>query len=141
LLPQNLVDLYEELSRANRCLDLQQLQSLLRSLCGSFRKAFILVDALDECNIAAERGSLLSTIQALRDASVKTFITSRPNLEDIKTQLDCVPQVEIVATDGDIRRYLRGKVRANHVFLKRISANPGLEDKILDGIASRACGM
>lgn len=133
--------LYERLSGANKRLDPQQLQSLLLSLCGSFGKAFILIDAFDECNIPAERGSFLSTIQALQDASVKTFITSRPNLDDIKTQLDHVPQVEIVATEGDIRRYLTGKVRANHVFIKRISSTPGLEDKILDTIASRASGM
>ena len=141
LLPQNLVDLYEEHSGANKCLDLQQLQQLLLSLCGSFSKAFILVDALDECNILAERDAFLTTIQALLNASVKTFITSRPNLEDIKTQFDHVPQVEIVATEGDIRRYLTGKVRSNHVFFKRISSTPGLEDKILDAIASRASGM
>jgi hypothetical protein len=80
-------------------------------------------------------------IQALLDTSVKIFITSRPNLEDIKIQFDHVPQVEIVATEGDIRRYLTGKVRANHVFFKRISSTPGLEDKILDTIAYRASGM
>jgi hypothetical protein len=139
MLPPELVDLYERLNGGDKRPDLDQLQKLLLSLCGN--RTFILVDALDECNITTERGLFLSTIQALQDASIKTFITSRPNLEDIKTQLDQVPQVEIVAIESDIKRYLKEKVNTNTVFRNRIASSPGLEGKIMDTIASRASGM
>ena len=126
--------------KGDKRLDLQQLESLLLSLC-DFNQTFIRIDALDECNVTTERGMFLSAMQVLQDASVKTFITSRPNLEDIKTQLDEVPQVEIVATESDIRRYLEEKVKTKPAFIKRVTSSPGLEKKILNTIASRASGM
>jgi hypothetical protein len=99
----------------------------------------VLVDALDECNAIDLRRPFLLVLQALHDASVNTFITSWLNLEDIKTQLCQVPQVEIVATESDIKRYVKEKTEANHVFMKRIT--PVLEEQIIDTIAGRASGM
>jgi hypothetical protein len=62
----------------------EELERLLLSLCDIFDHNFILIDALDEVNIFQERERLLSAVRVLQDASAKTFITSRPNLEDIK---------------------------------------------------------
>ncbi len=140
-LPQRLVDLYERLGRGDNHLDRQQLESLFLSLCSDFNRTFVLIDALDECNIATERSSLLSIIQALQDASVKSLITSRPNLEDINMQFDQALRVEIVAKESDVKAYLMGKVMANPVFAKRISSAPGLEKNIVETITSRASGM
>jgi hypothetical protein len=60
LLPK-LVDLYEHLDKANKHPDQQQPESLLLLLCGSFNRTFVLIDALDECTIAAESSLFLST--------------------------------------------------------------------------------
>lgn len=138
-LPQNLVDLYEQLGNGNVQPNLQQLQSLLLSLCGSFTRTFVLVDALDECNIIEERRLFLSTLQSLQEASVKTFVTSRPNHEDIRAQFSQVPQVEIAATENDIKRYVKQKMISNPVFMKRIT--PELKKEITDTITARASGM
>ena len=138
-LPRQLVDLYEQCNMQDKRPDLRQLTSLLLSLCTTFTQTFVLVDALDECNATNERRLFLSVLKALHEASVKTFITSRPSPEDIKTQLYEVPQVEIVATESDIKRYVKEKTEANHVFMKRIT--PVLEEQIIDTIASRASGM
>jgi hypothetical protein len=133
------VDVYEQLNIQNKRLDLRQLESLLLSLCSNFIQTFILVDALDECDAISARRLFLSALQALRKASIKTFVTSRPNPEDIKIQLYQVPQVEIVATESDIKRYIKEKTEANHVFMKRIT--PVLEEQIINTIAGRASGM
>jgi hypothetical protein len=138
-LPQKLVDLYEELDNGNKQPNLQQLESLLLSLCGSFTRTFVFVDALDECNVFQERRQFLSTLQSLQKASVRTFVTSRPNHEDIKTQFNQVPQVEIEATENDIKRYVKQRMTSNPIFMKRIT--PELEKEIIDIIASRASGM
>jgi hypothetical protein len=138
-LPRQLVDLYEQLKAQDKRLDQGQLESLLLSLCSIFTQTFVLVDALDECNAINARRPFLSVLQALHEASVKTFITSRPNPEDIKAQLYQLPQVEIVATESDIKRYVKEKTEANHVFMKRIT--PVLEEQIIDTIAGRASGM
>jgi hypothetical protein len=138
-LPRQLVDLYEQSNMQDKRPDLRQLTSLLLSLCTTFTQTFVLVDALDECNATNERRLFLSVLKALHEASVKIFITSRPSPEDIKTQLYEVPQVEIVATESDIKRYIKEKTEANHVFMKRIT--PVLEEQIIDTIASRASGM
>ena len=99
----------------------------------------MLIDALDECTITTERSLFFSTINAFQKASVKTFITSRPNLDDINTQLEQVPLVEIVASESDIRRYLKEKVSANSVFMKRIASTAGLEEKIMAQVELLAC--
>ncbi len=135
-----MVDVYKE-HKGDKLLDLRQLQSLLLSLCGSFRRTFVLIDALDDCIVTEERSLLLSTIQALQNAPINTFITSRPNLKDIKPQLNQVPQSEVIAAESDIKTYLRGRIESNPIFLKRIARDPGLEDKIVNTIASRASGM
>ncbi len=133
------MDLYEQLDIQNKRPDLRQLESLLLSLCSNFTQTFVLVDALDECNAINVRMPFLSALQALRKASVKTFVTSRPNPEDIKIRLYQVPQVEIAATESDIKRYVKEKTEANHVFMKRIT--PVLLEQIINTIAGRASGM
>jgi hypothetical protein len=138
-LPRQLVELYEQLKIQDKRPDLRQLESLLLSLCSTFTQTFVLVDALDECDTINTRRLFLLVLQALHEASVKTFITSRPSPEDIKTQLCGVPQVEIVAAESDIKRYVKEKTEANYVFMKRIT--PVLEEQIIDTIAGRASGM
>jgi hypothetical protein len=138
-LPQQLVDLYGQLDMQQKRPDLGQLKSLLLFLCSTFTQTFVLVDALDECNALSVRRPFLSVLQALHEVSVKTFITSRPNPEDIKTQLCQVPQVKIVANESDIKKYIKEKTEANQVFMRRIT--PDLEEQIIDTIAGRASGM
>lgn len=139
-LPQGLADMYTQLDSGCKLPSLQQLESLLLLLCGTFSRTYILIDALDEVNILEERRTLLSTIQVLQNASAQVFVTSRPNFEDIKMQFSEAPQVEIVATEEDISTYLKEKI-SNSLFMTRISPFPGLEGEIVETITSRASGM
>ncbi|KAI9878652.1 MAG: hypothetical protein M1830_000323 [Pleopsidium flavum] len=118
---------------------LRQLETLLLSLCGNFARTFVIVDALDECTVLEERERFLSVLQSLEKASIKTLITSRPNLGDIKAQLRHAPQVEIIAKESDIRTYVKEKTESNRVFMKRLT--PILEAQIIDAITDRARGM
>jgi hypothetical protein len=140
-LPQGLAHLHEQLVREDRYLCWEELERLLLSLCDTFDHNFILIDALDEATIFQERERLLSAVRVLQNASVKIFITSQPNLEDIKTQFSEVPQIEIVATEEDIRAYRKEKVTGNSLFMHLIYSFPELEKKIVDTIISRASGM
>jgi hypothetical protein len=140
-LPQEVKDLYQKYGKDNTCLGIQQLHSLLLSLSRSHTRAFVLIDALDECSVSEERALVLEIIKALGGTSVKTLVTSRPNLEDIKISLCQAPQVRIVAKETDIRKYLHEKIHANAAFMKRIQPVSGLEDRIVNTVASRASGM
>jgi hypothetical protein len=140
-LPQEVENLCQKYGEDNACLGFQQLRSLLLSLGRSHARAFILIDALDECRVSEERALVLETIKSLGSASAKTLVTSRPNLEDIKISLCQAPQVKILAKETDIRKYLHEKIHANAAFAKRIQPASGLEDRIVNTVASRASGM
>jgi hypothetical protein len=136
-----LTHLHEQVVREDRHISWEELERLLLSLCDTFDHNFILIDALDEVDIFQERERLLSALRVLQNASVKIFITSRPNLEDVKTQFSEVPQVEIMATEEDIRTYVKQQITGNSPFMTRISSFPGLEGAIVETITSRASGM
>ena len=113
--------------------------SLLLALCRITPRTFIIIDALDECTVVEERTRFLSVLSSLGEASIKTFVTSRPNLGDINALFRQVPQVKIVATENDIRKYVKDKTEANAAFIRRIT--PKIKEQIINIIAGRARGM
>jgi len=143
-LPQQSVNLYEKLTEKSEKIrsNLEELKVLLLSLGGSYKKLFVLVDALDECYIRREREAFLSALQALRvlqKTSVRTFVTSRPFAQDIQRAFKNSPQVEIKATESDVRKFVRNEIENDPDLIDLIM--PELKENIISTIAFRACGM
>ncbi|KAF8858973.1 hypothetical protein BDZ45DRAFT_621579, partial [Acephala macrosclerotiorum] len=133
---------YKRYRDSNKRPAFQELKNILSTECGEFDQVFIVIDALDECNLAEERRLVLTMIDEITsNSSTRILVTSRPNFEDINTGLDAHTRIEIAATHTDIELYLRQKIKANKVFMKRISAVAGLECQVVDAIAARASGM
>ena len=91
----------------------EELEEVLLDVCESFREVFIVIDALDECDAARYRPSLLKTLELVRKNSTKLFVTSRPFADDIRKSFSQGLQIPISAQQSDIRRYLQAKISAN----------------------------
>jgi hypothetical protein len=140
LVEQN-VDLTEQVSKlfdSKESPTLNDYRHFLLSLCGKFRRTYVLVDALDECSVKV-RTSFIPILKGLEEASVRLFVTSRPNPEDIKVHFQEAPRIDIRATDKDIRLYEQERMNANETFRERI---PEVHfGEIVEAITKRASGM
>lgn len=90
---------------------LEHLTTTLLALIDMFSKVYIVVDALDECQLSdGSRAQFLNTIFYLQSASkVNIFATSR-FITDITDVFAEATSLEIRAHDEDIRRYLEGSI-------------------------------
>lgn len=113
--------LYKQAKNGTERLELRQLTSLLLALCHITSRTFIIIDTLDKCTSVKERTCFLLVLWSLEEASIKTFVTSRPNLRDINALFSQVPQVKIVATEIDIRKYVKDNTESNATFMRRIT--------------------
>lgn len=112
---------------------------MLLDVCQSFDEVFIVIDALDECDAARYRPSLLKTLQRLREGSAKLFVTSRPFANDIKKSFSEGPQIQISAQGSDVRKYLQEKISNNEAAEDIMDRHLRLE--ILTTISEGANGM
>jgi len=111
----------------------------LHSVAAYYSRAFIIVDALDECQVSdGSRGRFLSEIFNLQ---VKTraniFATSR-YIPEIKQEFEGSILVDIRASGNDVRRYLEGHISQLPSFVLR---SPDLQEKIKTEIVEAVDGM
>jgi ankyrin repeat domain-containing protein 50 len=100
-------------------------------------KTFIVIDALDECP-ESTRESFLAEIQKLR-RNTYLFITSRHL--SIERDFEDAAQVDIRASDEDVRRYLEDRIKKEHRLARCIGADLTLQETIIDTIIQKARGV
>ncbi|KAI1085934.1 ankyrin repeat-containing domain protein [Rostrohypoxylon terebratum] len=109
---------------------------------------WIVLDALDECNIQNEhRAELLRWIQNLRglQMNIHLLVTSRPE-QDIKATIesfsrsqDIIP-IQSDLIEEDIRKYIHARVR-EHLGLKRWQSRSDVQTEIEVALIEKADGM
>jgi Cdc6-like AAA superfamily ATPase len=111
----------------------------LHSVTALYSRSFIIIDALDECQVSHEgRGKFLQEVFNLQaKVGVNVFATSR-FIREIENKFDRSIRLEIHARDADVRRYLNRKIEN---FPSFVSKNPSLQVEIKNGIAKAADGM
>ncbi len=118
---------FDEISRA------------LQSVVAMCSKAFIIVDALDECQVSDGcRSSFVNEMLNLEaKCGVNFFATSRfiPNISDSFSGSLCL---EIRASSEDVRRYVDGHLSQLPSF---VGYSPSLVEEVAAGIARAADGM
>ncbi|KAJ9133458.1 Ankyrin repeat domain-containing protein 50 [Pleurostoma richardsiae] len=118
---------------------LYEVSSTLQSVAGLFSRAFILIDALDECQ--ASDGTLArflaSIFEVQANSGANIFATSRL-MPEVMDKFDGIAILEIRASEEDMRRYLDG-----HMFrLPRfVNENARLQEEIRKTIVRLAQGM
>lgn len=111
----------------------------LHYVVSSFSRVFIIIDALDECQMDDRcRPRLISEVSNLQTKfRANIFATSR-FIPEITGQFTSSTWLEIRASDDDIKRYLDGHMA---MLPKCVSRSPDLQEKIKDIIVKTVDGM
>lgn len=109
--PKLASELYTRMKRQNRQLQQQDLEQATILTCASVEQTFIVIDALDECDTES-RKDLLRALAILQEVPrVRIFLTSRPHVgPEITKTFGEIPNIEIGASDADLRTYLSSKI-------------------------------
>ena len=118
-----------------------ELLELLADIASEFSSLFIVIDALDECSsIDGTRSSLVSGLRKYLHSGTRLLFTSRPSGDLESLYMDC-PQLEIRASESDIRCHVSSRLMSEPRLVKHVAADPGLLNEILDYIVARSDGM
>ena len=138
-LPDSIKDLYDCHKKKRTRPSADEISRALRSVAINFARLFLIVDALDECQITDRcRSKFLSemfNLQARTGANL--FATSRPILDIEREFKGCVSR-EILASNEDVRRYLDGHLSQLPAF---VSKRPDLQEEIKNEITQAVEGM
>jgi hypothetical protein len=119
---------------------------MLKSQIKLFSKAFVVVDALDECLNDSETNTQNDFLKALRQLPHKAHIlfTSRPDIS-IGKKIQPNAKLEIRANPIDLRKYLEYRIQDREVlrdFIKKGEKKDKLFlSKTLDAIVEKTQGM
>lgn len=138
-MPEGLKNLYERHKNNWTRTSFKEISNVLYSVIAEYSRAFILIDALDECEISdGGHKKLLSEIFNLQAKSgISLFATSRfiPVIE--KDFKGCI-SLEIRASDEDIQSYIDGHLSNLPSF---VSGSPKLQEEIKAEIIKAVDGM
>jgi hypothetical protein len=107
--PESVKLLYDKHRKKNPPPSISDLSEALQSVLSNYSRAFIVIDALDECQ---DRGTLISYMAKLQaQTGANLFTTSRP-IPEIKMEFEEVFResipLEIIARREDVEKYLDG---------------------------------
>lgn len=138
-LPPVLYELREKHAKNQTRPTLEEISTALRIVTTTFARVFIIVDALDECQVADDcRTRLLHQLFSLQtQKGVSVFATSR-HMPDIEKEFSDSLTIEIRASEEDIGRYLQSAVPRFPGF---ISERSDLQDEITETISQIVDGM
>jgi Cdc6-like AAA superfamily ATPase len=139
-LPEAVKYLYERHKFKGTRPSLDEIVRVLYSTVTSYSRLFILIDALDECQVSdGSQGKLLTEIFNLQaKAGVNLFTTSRFIPEILSEFKGKSIKLEIRASNGDVERYLDGHMS---MLPSCVLRNPGLQGKIKTEIIKAVDGM
>ncbi|KAH6665801.1 hypothetical protein B0J14DRAFT_679150 [Halenospora varia] len=113
---------------------------LLRIVAARNSRSYIVIDALDELENRQNgtRRAMIGALQEIAADSVYVFVTSRPHLEDINLAFQFAERLDIVATRGDIERFLRAKISENSDLQELLEDDWELEERIIECVLGKA---
>ena len=137
--PQSLLDFYEHYrnERAQDATD--DLFAIFRQIYTSFEKCYIIIDALDECKSSLYRKEILKIVSGLDLQIVRLFVTSRPHVHDIKQTFLHAQQIEVEASEQDVRSYCHRMIEDSQSTLDFI--DDSLKEEVADAVTKNAQGM
>lgn len=129
----------EDLMKGKPLTSWKDMADLFIDLCSDGRPVFIVLDALDECDAAANRKPILELIKAIKKSPARLLITSRPYPPDVDEVLGDCPQVVVEASDKDIEKYVQEQIEENVEMRRMLDAD--LKDLIVKSILKKSQGM
>jgi hypothetical protein len=138
-LPVSVKDLYRRHMHRRTRPSLDEISKTLHSVVASYSRVYIIVDALDECQVSNKcRSRFLSNLFNLQaKTEAQLFVTSRP-IPDIEKEFKGCLSLEIVASDEDVGRYLDNHILQLPTF---VLSKPKLQEEITTEIVKAVKGM
>ncbi|KAH8722848.1 nucleoside phosphorylase domain-containing protein [Phaeosphaeriaceae sp. PMI808] len=137
-LPESVQDIYNQHVKKRTRPSLDEISRALHSVVATLSRAFIIVDALDECQVSdSSQNKFLSEISNLETSGANIFITSRFIL-DITERFKGKLTLEIRASNDDVQEYLGGRMSKLSGFIGR---DRQLQAEIKTGIVLSVNGM
>jgi hypothetical protein len=131
--PGFLMDMYTRHKTRNTRPSQGELKDVLSFLAGAFKKVYIVIDALDECEKDVCSG-LLSIIRWLQvHNNMSLLITTRP-LREVLDHVPSCPVLEVRASESDVDLYLRARMQT-------LPKDLALQEEIITAIVSAVDGM
>ena len=137
--PQSLLDFYEHYKHDRAQAETAALFATFRQVYSSFEKCYIIIDALDECRSSLYRKEILKIVSGLDLQIVRLFVTSRPHIHDIQQNFLHAQQIEVEASEQDIRSYCHRMIEDSQSTLDLI--DDSLKEEVADAVAKNAQGM
>jgi hypothetical protein len=138
-LPKATLPLYRRLREKKPLPTWKELTRTLVEVCDEVTNAFLVFDALDECDEDVNREAILEILKDMIASSARLFITSRPQCVDIKLALDVCPQVTVEATREDIHAFVTRKLDESARMKTIIQGQ--LRDLVIRTIVEKSQGM
>lgn len=118
---------------------LSEWSRLLQSEVRRLSKVFVVIDALDECpESSGIRRDFLTEILKLQNTQI--LVTSR-HIPAVGREFEMAARLEVRATDEDVERYLKDRIRKEPRLARHITAAPDLEETIVTTVTEKAKGM
>jgi hypothetical protein len=138
-LPDNVKALYNQHIDKRTRLSFEEISRALYSVATTYLRVFIIVDALDECQLSEGcRATFLTEIFNLQAKSrANIFATSR-FIPEITEKFEGSMSLEIRASEHDVRRYVDGHMSYLPSFVGR---SPDLQEEIKAEIVKAVDGM
>jgi Cdc6-like AAA superfamily ATPase len=138
-LPDSVKALYDHHKDKRTRPSFEEILRVLQSVAAIYSTVFIIVDALDECQVSDGcQARFLSEIFNLQaNCGAKLFVTSR-FIPEITEKFEGSVSLEISASDNDVQRYLDGHMSELPSFVLK---SPDLQHEIKTIISKAVHGM
>jgi hypothetical protein len=132
--------LYERYKDSRTRPSFDEISHVLHATVANFSRAFIIVDALDECQAAdGGRKRFLAELLGLQAKTGASLLTTSRFIPDIMKQLEGKStRLEIRASNDDVQRYLKGHLSR---LPSCVSRSYALQEKIESEIIKAVDGM
>jgi Cdc6-like AAA superfamily ATPase len=137
--PEKVMSLYKHHYDERTRPSFDEISKVLHSIVYNYSKTFIIIDALDECQVSdGGRRMLLSEIFNLQAKTGASFFATSRFIPEIAKEFEGNISLEIRASDDDVQRYLDAKMSQLLPFASR---NSTLQEEIKSEIVKAVDGM
>jgi hypothetical protein len=135
-LPDNVTSLYDKHKSKHTRPSIKEISRAIRSVAATCSRVFIIVDALDECQVFDGcRARFLSEIFSLQEECGVNFLATARFIPDITERFKQVMTLKIRASDEDVRRYIEGHMfRLPGFILRSLELQEEVKTKIIESV-------